>query len=81
MSLAAIFSKELIRSRKAMHLTQENAAEILEISSRWYQMIESGKVLPGSGLLLKIFIVFEIDGKLLHEITKKENVVFYRSDN
>lgn len=75
MSLAAIFSKELIRSRKAMHLTQENAAEILEISSRWYQMIESGKVLPGSGLLLKIFIVFEIDGKLLHEITKKENVV------
>lgn len=55
------FSMALFCSRKEKGLTQEQAAERLGISKRWYQMIEKGVKLPSSSLLLKIIAEFGID--------------------
>lgn len=57
------FSSEVYSSRKRMKLTQEQAAEMFDISTRWYQVIEKGERLPGAELMLTMIAVFEIDGK------------------
>ena len=46
-----------------MGITQEKAAEYLDISTRWYQDIENGKHLCSVELALKIIAFFGIDGK------------------
>jgi DNA-binding XRE family transcriptional regulator len=65
MSIWSRFSKVVYYSRKEMGLTQEQAAEGIGISTRWYQDIENGKHTPGSDLTLKIIAFFGIDGKKL----------------
>ena len=65
MSIKTNFPKVLYYYRKALQLTQEKAAEGLDISVRWYQMVENGRCLPGSHLALKMVAFFGIDGKLL----------------
>ena len=67
MSLAGNFSREVYYSRILLKLTQEKVAELLGISVRWYQKIESGKVLPSTKLALKIIAFFEIDGSKLKD--------------
>ena len=52
-----------------MDLTQEQAAECLDISVRWFQDIENGKHLPSTELTLKIIAFFGIDGKKLRNDT------------
>lgn len=61
------FSEEILRSRTKLGMTQEQAAEALSISVRWYQSIEGGKRIPSSLLILKIIALFGIDGKDLRE--------------
>lgn len=65
MSIKHRFASAVYRARKENHLTQEKAAEALDISVRWYQLIEYGKRLPSTTLALKIIVYFEIDGKAL----------------
>lgn len=65
MSIFTRFSEEIRRSRKEMHLTQEEAAAGLGISSRWFQELERGKGLPSIELALKIIAFFGIDGNTL----------------
>ncbi|MBQ8689460.1 MAG: helix-turn-helix transcriptional regulator [Clostridia bacterium] len=65
MSIKFRFAGEIYHSRQALHITQEEAAEILGVSVRWYQQIESGHVLPSALLTLKIIAFFEIEGKKL----------------
>lgn len=48
-------------ARKKQGLTQEQAAELLDVCPRWIQKIESGEKLPGRDLLLKIIKLFSID--------------------
>ncbi len=67
MSIISKFSKQIYYSRKEKDLTQEQAAEALGISTRWYQDIENGKHLPSAELTLKIIAFFGIDGKSLRE--------------
>ncbi len=67
MSIISKFSQQIYYSRKAMELTQEQAAEALNISTRWYQDIENGKHLPSAELTLKIVAFFGIDGKKLRK--------------
>ena len=67
MSIISNFSRQIYYSRKDMGLTQEQAAEALNISVRWYQNIENGKHLPGVELALKIIAFFGIDGKALRD--------------
>ena len=67
MSIKSNFSRQIYYARREMGLTQERAAEYLNISVRWYQIIENGKHLPGAELTLKIIAFFGIDGKLLRD--------------
>ena len=67
MSLKSRFASAVYHSRIERGLTQEEVAEALEISTRWYQHIEKGDVLPSSLLVLKIIAYFKIDGRQLAE--------------
>ena len=69
MSILCRFSKAIYYARKELGITQAQAAEGLDISVRWYQMIENGRVFPSATLTLKIIAFFGIDGKSL----RKEN--------
>lgn len=67
MSIVSRFSKQIYYCRKEMGLTQEQAAEGLNISVRWFQDIENGKHLPSTELTLKIIAFFGIDGTKLRD--------------
>lgn len=67
MSILCRFSEEIRRSRTNLGMTQEQAAEALSISVRWFQHIESGKRMPSSLLTLQMIALFGIDGKDLRE--------------
>lgn len=67
MSILQKFSNEVYRSRKQLGLTQEQVAEALSISVRWFQYIEAGERLPGPLLILNIIALLEIDGKNLRQ--------------
>ncbi len=67
MSILYRFSEEIQRSRIKLGMTQEQTAEALSISTRWFQYIEAGKRIPGSLLTLRIIALLEINGKDLKE--------------
>ena len=67
MNIKSRFSSEILNARKRMGLTQDDAAEKLNISKRWFQKIEKEEQLPSALLVLKIIELFEIDGKNLKE--------------
>ena len=67
MTILHRFSEEVLRCRTKLGMTQEQAAEALSISVRWYQYIEEGKRVPGSILTLHIIALFGIDGRTLRE--------------
>ncbi len=53
---------EVLRSKRKEHnLTQEQAAELLEISTRWLQKVESGKSKPGFDLICDLAKEFSIN--------------------
>lgn len=58
------FTFEVTRCRNELGLTQEQAAEAINISTRWLQSIESGRI-PSAHTTLRIISVLEIDGKNL----------------
>ena len=67
MSIKSKFSKSIYYSRLEREMTQAQAAEALDISVRWYQIIENGRCLPSAELTLKIIAFFGIDGAELRE--------------
>lgn len=67
MSIFHRFSKEVYRSRKQLGLTQEQVAEALSISVRWFQYIEAGERIPGPLLILNIIALLGIDGNNLRK--------------
>ena len=76
MSINSNFSKAIYYKRKEMGLTQEEAAEKLDISTRWFQMVENGKHIPGGELVLKIIVFFGIDS---HTLSDEKNVLLPNS--
>ena len=59
---------ELMRmKRREKNLTQEQAAELLDISARWLQKVESGQSKPGFTLICKLAEEFSIDFSKLGE--------------
>ncbi len=61
----------LMHSRRSeLKLTQEQAAELLNISARWYQNVESGKSKPGFDLVCELAQKFNIDFSRFDEDTK-----------
>lgn len=65
MSILFRFAGEIYHARRDRGITQEEAAEALNISLRWYQKIERGQSLPGTKLALRIIAFFEIEGSRL----------------
>lgn len=55
------FAEEVRRSRKRLGLTQEQAAEELSISVRWFQYIEEGHRIPSTSLALQMIALLEMD--------------------
>ncbi len=53
-------SSKLVKSRKAMHLTQEELAERLEISLETVKAIEQMRRLPSAALLIHICLEMKI---------------------
>ena len=58
MNCSPEFGKQLKQARKNNKYTQESIAEMLNVSTRWIQYIESGKRMPGKKLMNKIFKIF-----------------------
>ncbi len=61
MTIKKEFAASVHESRIALGYTQEQIAEELSISARWYQKIENGKELPGGLLMLKLIKFLDID--------------------
>ena len=72
MSVYKNFTDELYYARKKMGLTQEQVAEAVDISVRWYQYVESGERDPGVRLAIRLIAYLEIDGKCLNESRMKK---------
>ena len=53
-------SKLMRQKRKERNLTQEQAAELLKISAKWYQRVESGQSKPGFDMICEMAKEFEI---------------------
>lgn len=67
MTLHYKISSEILHARKNLNLTQEQVAEALDISVRWYQRIEKGERLPGTIVLLRIILLLHIDVEQFRE--------------
>ena len=67
MSAEKQFPKVIYQTRNEKDLTQAEVAENVDISTRWYQVIESGRKLPSAKTALKIMAFLEISGKDLQE--------------
>ena len=63
---------ELMHTKRLeKNLTQEQAAELLEISARWYQKVESGQSKPGFDLICELAKSFSINFSKLDETETK----------
>lgn len=61
MSVNFKFSSCLYHKRIERGYTQDQVAEAVKISSRWYQKIEKGETLPGTIIFLRLIKLFDID--------------------
>lgn len=57
--------------RREKNLTQEQAAELLDISVRWFQKVERGQAKPGFDLICDLAAEFSIDFSKLGEDDSK----------
>lgn len=67
MRMAAKLADELFTARIKLGYTQDEVAEAVSISTRWYQKIESGKTLPGAKTLVRLVLFLDIDIERLRE--------------
>ena len=61
MTLKAAFASKIREARKTYGYTQAQVAEAVFISTRWYQQVERGAFLPGSAVMLRLLILFELN--------------------
>lgn len=61
MSINTTFSSKVYHARTDHGFTQQQVAEAVSISVRWFQKIEKGTVLPGSLVMLRLIIFLELD--------------------
>ena len=67
MSIKSTFAREIYHARSERSLTQEQVADIVSISVRWYQQIEKGIVLPSSIVLLRLMVYFNLDAGIFKD--------------
>lgn len=68
MKLQMKLSQSLLNSRNRLGYTQDEVANAVSISVRWYQKIESGKRLPGTMVFIRLAVLLEIDLKDYREV-------------
>lgn len=66
-SLTFTFANMILDARLDKGLTQNEVAEAISVSTRWYQMLEAGEKLPGSLTLLRLIFFLELDIKKLEK--------------
>ena len=67
MKMTSKFANELFNSRTALGYTQDDVAQAVSISVRWYQKIESGRKFPGAKTLVRLVLFLHIDLEELRE--------------
>lgn len=72
MSLKSKFAHEIFHARAKLGLTQQQVADAVSISVRWYQHIEKGTNLPGSIVMLRLFIFLDLD---LHAFREEAEII------
>lgn len=61
MELEKEFRDQLKAARKAWGYTQEQVAEAVSVSSRWYNAVERGRGVPNAALVLRLQIFLHLD--------------------
>ncbi len=61
MPINSKFSTEVYRARDSLGYTQRQVAEAISVSVRWYQRLEKGEKLPGSVVMLRLILFFNLD--------------------
>ena len=61
MSFLTKFSGTLYHARNQSSYTQEQVAEAISVTVRWYQRIEKGERIPGTMALLRLILFLQID--------------------
>ena len=67
MEMTSRFANSAFNARKSLGYTQNEVAEAVSVSVRWYQKVESGKKLPGSVTLIRLILFLHIDVEDLRE--------------
>ncbi len=60
-TLKLTFSGAVLQKRKALGLTQEDVADAVSISVRWFQLIEKGVRLPSFIVALRLIVLLDLD--------------------
>ncbi len=77
-SLKQAFSDEIYHSRMQLGLTQQQVAEAVSVSVRWYQHLEKGTYLPGTVVMLRLILFYGIDVENFREFVELNTPVYYR---
>lgn len=67
MEMASRFANSAFNARKSLGYTQNEVAEAVSVSVRWYQKVESGERFPGSLTLVRLILFLHIDPEDLRE--------------
>ena len=57
----SVFSLSAVNAHREKAISQEGLADLLNTSSRWIQLIESGRRMPGFCLAVNLMVVLELD--------------------
>lgn len=60
------FGNAVNNARKERDMTQSQLAEVVDVSDRWVQRVEQGRILSGR-VVLKLIIALEIDREEFRE--------------
>lgn len=79
MSFCGVLSRELYRKRKARRWTQQDVADKVGISVRWYQQLEKGSHMPSALTMMRLILVLDISVEVfrkplgLHKLPPVDN--------
>ena len=67
MSVKHKLSQAVFHARTKRGLKQQEVADAVSITPRWYQQIERGAAFPSSIVLLRLILFLEIDVEIFRE--------------
>lgn len=67
MELKKAFAKRVYDARTGCGRTQQQVAEEVAISVRYYQSIEYGEKLPGSAVMLRLMLCLHLEAEMFRD--------------